>query len=148
MKNMFIHKHTFMLASNTFHHLSLSVTHCLYPFQFHYWTKRLCSFFQGVFFIFYFAHINRFYSLHFVIAFWFLNEMTLCADFHFRFDALLVLTLREHKKCSSYLKLCEREREFGSAVPFKCKLLNVPEKNLYIYVSIISVHITYIVDKY
>lgn len=30
--------------------------------------------------------------------------------------------------CCSYLRCCEREREFGSVVPFKCKLLNVPER--------------------
>lgn len=45
----------------------------------------------------------------------------------FRLDALLVLTfMLSHKKRCSYFRCCDREREFGSVVPFKCRLLNVP----------------------
>lgn len=43
--------------------------------------------------------------------------------FQFRLSTLLVLidvTFRlSHKKCCSYFKCCDREREFGSVVPFK-----------------------------
>lgn len=49
--------------------------------------------------------------------------------FQLRFDALLVLTFKlSHKKRCSYLRCCDRDREFGSVVPFKCKLLNVPRR--------------------
>lgn len=51
-------------------------------------------------------------------------------DVQVRFDALLVLTFKlSHKKRCSYFRCCDREREFGSVVPFKCKLLNVPKKS-------------------
>lgn len=58
----------------------------------------------------------------------------------FLFDGfvLLVLTFKlSHKNCCSYLRCCDRERELGSVVPFKCKLLKFPVKRkIFIYLLI------------